>query len=410
MKQLSYLKTGFLALLSLFLVSSIISFPKQAFESSLRGLSIWWEVVFPALLPFFITAELLIGFGVVHFIGVLFEPWMRPLFRVPGVGGFVLSMGIASGYPMGAKLTVRLREQNVITRSEAERLVSITSTSGPLFMFGAVAVGFFHDVTLGIIIAGAHYIAAFQLGLIMRFHDYQDKSNSSDEENRPAKPLLYRALKAMHHARLEDQRSFGTIMGDAVTSSIQTLLLIGGFIIMFSVIINLMNIVGISQILSLFFSFILVMFGLSIELSHSLVSGFFEITLGVQKASDLAGSIPLIQKVAIASVIIAWSGLSVHAQVLSMFAHTDIRYKPFFISRILHALLAGVWTYLLWQPFQFFINNREVAVFFHSFTQERIVHGNSLPFFLYSSLVAGVITLGILLIIGWAKRVSSKSF
>lgn len=34
----------------------------------------------------FIVSEMLIGFGVVKFIGILLEPFMRPLFRVPGVG------------------------------------------------------------------------------------------------------------------------------------------------------------------------------------------------------------------------------------------------------------------------------------------------------------------------------------
>ena len=38
--------------------------------------------------------------GVVHFLGVLLEPLMRPLFNVPGVGAFALSMGLAAGYPM----------------------------------------------------------------------------------------------------------------------------------------------------------------------------------------------------------------------------------------------------------------------------------------------------------------------
>ena len=33
----------------------------------------WWEVVFPSLLPFFILSELLIGFGVVKFVGLLLE-------------------------------------------------------------------------------------------------------------------------------------------------------------------------------------------------------------------------------------------------------------------------------------------------------------------------------------------------
>src|SRR5699024_120367 len=137
---------------SIFLAFCMIIFPKETFAASLRGLNMWWEVVFPSLLPFFIMAELLIGFGVVKFIGVLFEPIMRPLFNVPGVGSFALSMGMASGYPAGAKISARLREEKQITKIEAERLISFTNASSPLFIFAAISVGFFHDVKLGLIL------------------------------------------------------------------------------------------------------------------------------------------------------------------------------------------------------------------------------------------------------------------
>lgn len=97
----------------------------------------------PISSSFFIVSEILIGFGVVHFLGVLLEPFMRPLFKVPGIGGFVWAMGMASGYPAGAKLTARLRQQQQLSAIEAERLVSFTNSSNPLFIFGAISVGFF---------------------------------------------------------------------------------------------------------------------------------------------------------------------------------------------------------------------------------------------------------------------------
>lgn len=43
-----------------------------------------------------------------HFIGVLFTPLMRPLFNTPGEGAFVMSMGLAAGYPMDAVITAQM--------------------------------------------------------------------------------------------------------------------------------------------------------------------------------------------------------------------------------------------------------------------------------------------------------------
>lgn len=37
------------------LAASLMIFPKEALEASIRGLHIWWDVVFPSLLPFFLS-------------------------------------------------------------------------------------------------------------------------------------------------------------------------------------------------------------------------------------------------------------------------------------------------------------------------------------------------------------------
>ena len=87
------------------------SLSKTDIPSSIKGLDAWWSIVFPALLPFFIMSELLIGLGVVNFLGVLLEPVMRLLFNVPGAGAFVLAMGYTSGAPIGTLLTVNLRKK-----------------------------------------------------------------------------------------------------------------------------------------------------------------------------------------------------------------------------------------------------------------------------------------------------------
>jgi sporulation integral membrane protein YlbJ len=125
---------NFKALVAVAFTISLIIFSESVFSAAVSGLDTWWKVVFPALLPFFIIAEMLMGLGVVNFLGVLLEPLMRPLFKVPGVGAFALSMGLASGYPIGAKITAQLRKDKLCTQAEGERLVSFTNTADPLFI------------------------------------------------------------------------------------------------------------------------------------------------------------------------------------------------------------------------------------------------------------------------------------
>ena len=152
------------------IIVCLVMFPHVGFQAALRGVSIWWDVLFPALFPFFVISEIMLGFGIVHFFGTLLDPMMRPVFRIPGIGGFVMAMGFAAGYPVGAKLTSQLWEQKLVNREEGERLVAFTTSSDPIFLIGAVSIGFFHDASLAMILAVAHYGGSVLIGFMMRFH------------------------------------------------------------------------------------------------------------------------------------------------------------------------------------------------------------------------------------------------
>lgn len=333
----------FTAALFILLTVSLAVFPQQGLEAARDGLKIFWEIVLPSLLPFFVLSEILLGLGVVHFFGVLLEPLMRPLFNVPGAGAFALSMGLVAGYPMDAVITGKFRRLGLCTRIEGERLLAFTNTADPLFMFGAVAVGMFGYPQLGMTIALAHYLAAFSVGLIFRFYG-REPIKAEPETGKSG--LFRRAVQRLYQARREDNRPLGKLMGDAVRESIGTLFMIGGFIILFSVICRVMEEIGLFQALLPAVGGLLKIFGLEPVLAGPLLKGIMEIDLGVMATARQATA-SLADRLIVAGVIIAWSGLSVHGQVISVIHDTDIRIFPYFIARICHALLGGFYTFLL---------------------------------------------------------------
>ncbi|MGX1264757.1 sporulation integral membrane protein YlbJ [Rossellomorea marisflavi] len=340
-------KTVLLSGGALMMAAALISMPGESLEASTRGLDIWWKIVFPSLLPFFIVSELLIGFGVVRLIGILLEPLMRPLFKVPGVGGFAWSMGMASGFPAGARLTARLRQEKQLSRIEAERLVSFTNSSNPLFIFGAVSAGFFQNAALGIILALSHYLGNVVVGLTMRFYGRDDHEGAERSVRR--KFSVKEAFKGLHESRMADHRPLGKLLGDAVSSSIQSLLMIGGFIILFSVLNQVLYHLHITTVLSSGISSLLSFFQLPPKLSIPVIPGLFEITLGSQMTSELA-EVSLFQQAVLVSFLLGFSGFSIQAQVASILAETDIRFKPFFFARILHGVAAAIITIFLFEP------------------------------------------------------------
>ncbi|MGW9527916.1 sporulation integral membrane protein YlbJ [Paenibacillus terrae] len=369
-----------LILMLLFLFILMATHPQSSLNAGLRGLAIWWDVLFPSLFPFFVISELLLGFGIVHFIGTLLDPLMQPLFRVPGCGGFVAAVSCASGYPIGAKLTAKLWEQKWITRIEGERLVAFTTSSDPIFLIGAVSVGFFHQPEIAVVLGAAHYGGVLIIGLLMRFHG-SCSGGADTHDNRPQptaiaaghtgqptpaslavapnakldtssaqrRGRLRQALFAMHTARLEDGRPFGELLRQAIASSLRLIIVVGGLVVFFCVILEALTNSGLMSGLRLLTASLLSAWGLPPTLTDSIVGGIFEVTLGAQAAGEATGA-ALPFKVAAAAFVLSWGGLSVHAQVASILNTTNLRYLPFLLARAAHGITSALLALVLWRP------------------------------------------------------------
>jgi sporulation integral membrane protein YlbJ len=328
--------TGFFVLV---LTVLLIVFSEHGFRATEAGLRLFFSVVLPSLLPFFIISEILLATGMVNFLGVFFEPLMRPLFDVPGVGSFVFSMGLAAGYPMDAVLTAKFRRQDLVTRIEAERLLAFSNSADPLFLLGAVAVGMFGRPQLGALLAVAHYGSGIVVGMLFRLHGRGAPTTGAEA---PSGSLWTRALAALYRARLADQRSLGQVVNEAFSSSVSTLFMIMGFIVLFSVILRVMEAARILPLIEAPVAAAFRLLGLSPHLAAAAVTGLFEIDLGSARAATAHA--PLMQRLAVVSAIVAWSGLSVHGQVASVLTDTDIRMGPYVVARMLHAVIAALLT------------------------------------------------------------------
>ena len=335
-----------------FVTLCLVFYPEEGFKAATDGLKLFFEIVFPSLLPFFILSELMLGLGIVHCLGVFLEPLMRPIFNVPGVGAFAMSMGLAAGYPMDAVITGKFRRAGMCTRIEGERLLAFTNTADPLFIIGAVAVGMFHRPELGMLMAAAHYLSSFAVGLVFRFYGRNDPEKSCVNEAQLAgnsdKNIFRKAMRELEKARKKDGRPIGQLMAEAVKESVSTLLMICGFIVLFSVIITIFKKIGFVGILSPFIGGVLKFCGIDTNLAPAVIQGVFEIDIGAMAAAEATA--PFLEKVIIAGAIIAWSGFSVHGQVASVLHGTDIHMAPYVAARLLQAVFAGIFTFLLYGP------------------------------------------------------------
>lgn len=322
----------------------VIIFPEQSYDAAHDGLLAWFNIVLPSLFPFFIGSELLINMGIINIIGTLLEPIMRPIFNVPGCGSFPFIMSITSGYPVGSKIVARLYNEKKCSKVEAQRLLSFCSTSGPLFIIGSVGIGMLKIKSSGLFIALPHYLGAITVGIIFKF--YCNKKNSS---------IKY-SFNNINSSLKNDLRYFknkkqpiGLLLGDAIKNTINSLLLIGGFIILFSVIIRLLIITGFINIISKYLYIILIIFKTNRQIVKPIASGIFEVTTGSLLISSC--NTELSQKIIAICGIISWSGFSIHAQVYSMIKDTDLNMKIYIFSKFIHSIFSCIYAKLFLKLF-----------------------------------------------------------
>lgn len=362
-----YFQRLIIALSTLIIIILIILYPKQSLSAALKGLNTWINVVLPALLPFFIVSEIMIQLGIVDFLSSLLTPIMKPLFNCSGHSSFVWIMSITSGYPMGARLIGSLYEDGSITKVEGQRMLAFCNTSGPLFMIGAVGIGMLGSPEAGKIIAISHYSGALILGLLFRFYGREESKGRSSTP----KSGISSAFKHLFNNGSKNNKSLGTILGDSVRDSMQAQLLIGGFIILFSVIINLVIQNGSIHDLSNVTSGWTFTFPSGSQLMKSLGAGILEITTGCQLLGETM--FPLENKLVAASFIIGWGGFSIHSQAISFLANTDLSISLYFLSKLLHGIFSALITY----AFIFFNPVASVPTFSGSSGMQNINISNS---------------------------------
>ena len=141
----------------------------EALQGGVReALDLCARSVIPSLFPFLVVSSLLLALG----FGELAAPWlaglMEPLFRVPGAGSAALLLGLAGGYPVGAKTAADLYRQGLLSRQEAERLLSFCNNSNPVFLISVLGSGVFGSVRTGVWLWLIHVLSALLTGLVFR--------------------------------------------------------------------------------------------------------------------------------------------------------------------------------------------------------------------------------------------------
>lgn len=136
--------------------------------AAIEALALCANSVIPALFPFLAVSGLLVSLGFGTWLSPLFSGLMAPLYRLPGIAGSAVLLGLTGGYPIGAKTAAQLYEQGELTREETVRLLHFCNNSNPAFLISVLGVGVFGRAEIGVWLWLIHVLSALLTGLLFR--------------------------------------------------------------------------------------------------------------------------------------------------------------------------------------------------------------------------------------------------
>ena len=293
----------FIFLFSLLL--AIILSPAKFIQAGLNGISAWAFNVLPAVLPFMIITSLLINTNLVEKVCTPLSKPFKKLYNTPPCSLAVFLISIMAGYPVGSKMIADLYEQDKITQTDAFRMSSFCSNSGPMFIVGSVGVGMLFSLAAGYIILASHIVSALINGFLYRKLKVKNKRSEVKATN--TSPLSF---------------------GDIIENSCRSILNVGAIICFFFIIIE----------------FVAILISFLPTNLKSVIFGVIEITKGAKSISSCYAT-----KMAtvLCSVVISFGGISTALQSISLLKRVNMPLSLFLLQKLTQSIFAGLISFCL---------------------------------------------------------------
>lgn len=272
-----------------------------------KSINIWFYNIVPTIFPIYLTIDLLANYNGLYYLSKLFGKFMEKVFKMKKETSFIFILSCLSGFPSNSKYIKIMLDNKEIDLEEANKLLTFTHFSNPLFIIESIGYKFLHNKKIGIIILICHYLTNIIIGLFYR--NYYINLNSID-------------------LKKKNKTSLVICLTNSIYKTIKILFLLLGIITFF------MLITCILREKILINSFIL-----------NIICGLLEMTQGIFYIAS--SNLNIILKASIITFFISFGGISIHMQVFSILSDYKLKYSNYLLARIFHGLISSSLVYFL---------------------------------------------------------------
>lgn len=290
----------------------IFAFQEINYLSIKTTVALFLDSVLPSLFPFILFTNILIQTN--------FKEYVVSMFKQKGYLIYAGITGFLCGYPSGAKATMSLYEQGLISKNEANYLMTFANNCNPIFVLSTVGICFLDNLYFGIVLLISHYLSSIILCLFNLTHN-----NIIHENNIKSNEFKNNSYKNLH-------KSFFEIVDNSIKNTFIVLGTILGYITLFN----------------LAFS-ILQTFLIKLNISNNIIciiSGMFESTKGI-KDIFLTTNMPLNITLCLISFVLSFSGLSIIFQIYSSIYKAKVRLSHILKYKFIQGIISAIITYVI---------------------------------------------------------------
>ena len=296
-----------IAMLILIILILVLLNKSLVSESILSSLYIWYNTLIPAMFPMILLSDILITYNSVDMFPKIIIKSISKLFNISNNAVIIFILSLISGFPTNGIMISKGIDNKTIAKEEGKHLLLFCNFANPLFILETVGVFYLKNTTYAIIILTSHILSNIIIGIIFR------------KNNHPKDNYIIETSKS---------QSFGDVLANSIYKSIKSLLLIAGTVTLFLMLTTLItHIFNLNNYLTL------------------LIKSILEMTMALSYLANL--NISDVLKVVLSSMIISFSGLSIHLQVISSLE--NIKYKNYLLGRIISSILSGLASFILFQ-------------------------------------------------------------
>ena len=293
----------YLMLLMCVLLGEQLIFNSGIVRSSIHtSIEYFVDSLIPSLFCFLVLTTFISSSRLKHLFSFLMLPICK-LFCLPWNCGSILFLSLVGGYPAGAKALSDAWKRKEIDEKIVKRMVLFAVCPAPSFVIVTIGCQLFHNIQTGILLYIAQLISTLLIAFVLSIRQSVPSTKSLTRSIFETTGLCY-----------------SEALVEAVVFTSQTMLMMGGYILLFGV----------------FRSFIT-----QIEVSESvlaLLSALFEISVGTTELIR----IPRKYLLQILSFCLAFGSLSIQFQLKSILRDCPCSFLRLMMGRLVHGFCSAM--------------------------------------------------------------------